>query len=96
MAQLTDLHQSKRGISAAIACLVQTIGETDPTFQQRFMARLEAAYSEIREQPTGTPPAVSANTSEALESLTWIRELLTGWSFSEGQGKPFLASYDRS
>ena len=88
MASLTDLHQSKRGVSAAIACLVQTMNESDPSFQARFLTRLEAAYGQMREQPTGTPPKVSPNTSEALEPLTWIREMLTGWSMIDGQGEP--------
>jgi hypothetical protein len=26
-----------------------------------------------------------------LELLSWTRELLTGWSLSTGQGKPFLS-----
>lgn len=49
----------------------------------------------MREQSTATPLTMSAKTSEALELLTWIRELLTGWSLSKGQGEPFLASYNR-
>jgi len=87
---LDDLHQSKRGLASVVACLVQTVNETDPTFQERFLARLEAAYYQLRDNPTQ-----SNNDHMALEPLTWIRELLTGWSPLDGQGKPFLSDYER-
>lgn len=86
---LDDLHQSKRGLASVVACLVQTINETDPTFQERFLARLEAAYYELRDSPT----ASSKNDHMALEPVSWVRELLTGWNVIDGQGKPFLPDY---
>ncbi|MBL8773895.1 MAG: hypothetical protein JNK30_21085 [Phenylobacterium sp.] len=85
---LSDLHQSKRGIAALTACLVQTINESDPTFQERFLKRLGEAYYEIRDNS----PA-SDNNHEALEPLTWVQEYLTGFSRFTGQGEPFLAHY---
>lgn len=89
--ELTDLHQSKRGIASLTACLVQTIAETDPSFRDRFLQRLSEAYYDIRDNS----PA-QANNHMALEPLSWVRELLTGFSMVEGQGEPFLASYDAS
>jgi len=93
VAGLSELHQSKRGVAAAIACLVQTLNETDPTFQQRFLNRLGAAYKDIRDEPTGTPPSTSKNDHDALEPLSWIREMLTGWNMIHGQREPFLSYY---
>ncbi len=88
---LSDLHQSKRGVAAMIACLVQTLNETEPTFQARFLARLEAAYTELRDNP---PPASTNNDEMAFETLSWVMELLTGWDTLKGQGKPFLSDYE--
>ena len=88
---LDDLHQSKRGLASVIACLVQTINETDPTFQGRFVARLETAYYELRDNPTSPH---SKNDHMALESFMWVRELLTGWNTIHGQGEPFLSDYE--
>lgn len=85
---LDDLHQSKRGFAVAIAALVQTINESDPTFQERYLRRLSEAYYDVRDNS----PA-SDNNHRALEPLSWVRELLTGFSLVEGQGTPFLDNY---
>ena len=82
---LTDLHRAKRGMSVLTACLVQTMNETDSSFQDRFLERLSRAYYELRDN--------SADDSiQELELLSWTRELLTGWNNITGQGKPFLGS----
>jgi hypothetical protein len=69
--------------SILIACVVQTLNESDNTFQRRFLERLDRAYAEVREDES-----VSIH---SLEELTWTRELLTGFGFAGGQGKPFLS-----
>jgi hypothetical protein len=80
----TDLHRAKRGTAILATCLVQTLNESDPTFQERFLARLTMAYYELRDNSEG-------DVIQELELLSWTRELLTGFSHMEGQGKPFLA-----
>ena len=84
LAEKDDLRQAKRGTSALIACLVQTLNESDPTFQERFLKKLDAAYYEFRDNQPG-------NVIHELELISWTRELLTGWNIVAGQGKPFLA-----
>ena len=73
-----------KGVKAATAvlvtCLVQTLSETNPAFQDRFLKRLGRAYSEAQDK---------AGTDE-LELLSWTRELLTGFNRVTGQGEPFL------
>jgi hypothetical protein len=59
-----------------------TLNELDSTFQSRYLDRLEKAYSELRGKP--------ATPVDALQEMSWVRELLTGFSVSDGQGKPFL------
>ena len=38
-----DLFHVRRGVAALAACIVQTLNESDPTFQERFVQRLEKA-----------------------------------------------------
>ena len=80
--QKDDLNHAMRGTAVLAACIVQTLNESDPSFQKRFVDRLERAYSELRDD--------SDSDVRELELLSWTRTLLTGFSFSEGQGKPFL------
>ena len=81
--QTTDLFRAKRGAAVLAACIVQTIDESDPTFQKRFLDRLSKAYLELRDNSEG-------DVIQELELLAWTRELLTGFSFIKGQEKPFL------
>jgi hypothetical protein len=67
------------------ACLVQTINETDPSFQERFSAKLEEGYREFKDHTEG-------DVTQELELFSWTREYLTGWNMITGQGKPFLGS----
>jgi hypothetical protein len=78
-----DLQQVKAGVSVLAACLVQTINETDTTFQDRFLLKLRDAYIELRDNTEG-------EVTEQLELLTWTQTLLTGFNHITGQGKPFL------
>ncbi len=82
---LDDVFRSKRGVAVLAACIVQTLGESDETFQKRFLERLERAYHEIRDGH-----AWPGEVSQELELLSWTRELLTGFSPSQGPGTPFL------
>ena len=81
--KITDLHQAKLGTAVLAACIVQTLNESDSTFQDRFLARLGRAYGEYRDDQPNDP-------REILELLSWTRELLTGWNFNTGQGKTLL------
>jgi len=50
-ANLSDLHRAKRGVAILATCIVETLNETDPTFQERFLRRLERAYREVKGLP---------------------------------------------
>lgn len=78
---LTDLHRSKRGVAILATCIVQTLNESDHTFQQRFLERLAQAYRELRDDTDG-------DVTQEMELLSWTREYLTGYSPFTGQGKP--------
>lgn len=82
--QTTDLHRAKRGTAILAACIVQTLNESDPSFEERFLERLRRAYYELRDNTEG-------DVIQELELLSWTREYLTGFSNFTGQGQPFLA-----
>jgi hypothetical protein len=82
--QTTDLHRAKRGVAALTACVVQTLNESDPSFQERFLKRLTEVYYHFRDNTELT------NTTQELELFSWTREYLTGFSHFTGQGKPLL------
>ncbi|WP_271593783.1 hypothetical protein [Bradyrhizobium sp. CCBAU 65884] len=89
---MTDEEWNVRAGAAALAtCLVKTIGESDSTFQERFLKNLEQAYYHFRDDSAaagsdGKPRPVTG----ALEILNWTREMLTGWNPITGQGNPLL------
>jgi hypothetical protein len=56
----------KHSVALLATCLVQTLNETDPSFKERFLERLERAYSDVRNDDHAD-----------LELLSWMRELLT-------------------
>ena len=78
-----DLFHVRRGVAVLTTCLVQTLNETDPTFQKRFLKRLERACDLLRRDTEG-------DVRQELELLLCVQELLTGWNWSKEQGKPFL------
>jgi hypothetical protein len=82
--QTSDLHRAKRGVAILAACVVQTLNESDPSFEARFLERMKRAYYELRDNSDG-------DVIQEMELLSWTRELLTGFNFATGQGKPFLA-----
>jgi len=78
-----DLHHAKTGVAILVTCVVQTLNESNPTFQERFLNRLGRAYRELKDNTEG-------DVVQEMELLSWTRELLTGFNFISGQGKPFL------
>jgi hypothetical protein len=79
----TELHRSKRGVAILATCIVQTLNESDPTFQERFLKRLSLAYRELKDNTDG-------DVVQEMELLSWTRSYLTGFDFVTGQGEPFL------
>jgi hypothetical protein len=82
--QKDDLRHAKKGTAILVACIVQTLNESDPSFQERFLEKMGKAYYELRDDTEG-------DVIHELELLAWTRELLTGWNPVSGQGKPFLS-----
>lgn len=78
-----DLDHLKKGTAFLAACIVQTLNESDPSFQTRFLDRLTRAYQKLRDNSDG-------KVQDELELLAWTRELLTGFNVVSGQGAPFL------
>ena len=79
----TDLDHLKKATAALAACVVQTLDESDPSFERRFLERLERAYRELKDNTDG-------DVQHEMELLSWTRSLLTGFSHIDGQGAPFL------
>jgi hypothetical protein len=61
-----DLGQIKMATAALVACIVQTLDESDPTFRDRFEHRVDEWYYAIRDR--GHPDL------HALELLAWARD----------------------
>lgn len=85
MAQ-TDLDHAMKGTAVLAACIVQTLNESDPSFQERFLGRLGEAYTQFRDNADGP-------VNQELTLLAWTRTLLTGFDFVQGQADSFLSSY---
>ncbi len=64
----SDLFQAKRGAAILAACIAQTMNESDPSFQARFLKRLEAAYYSLWEE--------GADRMDEMEMVSWVREIL--------------------
>jgi hypothetical protein len=79
----TELHRAKRGAAILATCIVQTLNESDPTVQDRFLERLARAYRELKDNTAG-------DVIQEMELLSWTRSYLTGFDFATGQGEPFL------
>lgn len=80
----TELHRAKRGVAILATILVQTLNESDPTFQERFLSRLARGYRELKDNTDG-------DVVQEMSLLSWTRTYLTGFDHITGQGKPFLA-----
>lgn len=81
--QLSDLHHAKKGVAILATCIAQTLNESDPSFEDRFLKKISEAYRELKDNSEVDP-------QHPMELLAWTRTLLTGWDFTSGQGKPFL------
>ena len=79
----TDLDHLKKATAVLAACVVQTLDESDPSFEGRFLERLERAYRELKDNTDG-------DVQHEMELLSWTRSLLTRFSHIDGQGAPFL------
>ncbi len=64
-AQKDDQRPLKLGVATLVACVVQTLNESDHTFRPRFVALLDRAYAAHREKED----------IQLLELLSWTREL---------------------
>jgi hypothetical protein len=62
----SDLDQLKTGVAALVACIVQTIEESDPSFRGRFEQKVSDWYHYLRENDPS--PGL-----HALEVLNWAR-----------------------
>lgn len=80
----TDLDHLKKGVAVLGACVVQTLNESDPSFEKRFLERLARAYRELKDNTDG-------DVQHEMELLAWTRDLLTGFNMTTGQGRPFLS-----
>lgn len=84
--KMSDLFRAKRGVAILATVIVQTMKESDPTFESRFLERLSRAYRELKDGDG----KFTGDVIQEMELLSWTRELLTGFDFINGQGKPFL------
>ena len=64
------LDQTKAAVAVLIACIVQILGESDSSFQERFERRLDDWYNAIRDRT----PAHFGDGLKILEMLSWARE----------------------
>ena len=65
---IDDLGHAKSGVAILITCIVQTLGETDPAFQDRFLTRLARVYAELKDQ---------GDIQHEIEMLAWTHAFLT-------------------
>ncbi len=84
----TDLHRSKRGVAVLVACVVETLNESDPSFRERFLEKMGQAYRKLKDGDGES--GEWGDVIQELELLTWTRSMLTGFDFIKGQGRPFL------
>ena len=84
--QTTDLHRAKRGAAILAACIVETLHESDPSFQSRFLKRLEWAYRDLKDN-------YGRDHIEEMELLAWTREFLTGEALGGAPSKRFFEEY---
>jgi hypothetical protein len=78
--------QTKNGTAILIACLVQTINETDPSFQERFLKRLGHAHYDLKNNS-------EVEVQHEMELLAWTRSMLTGFDHISGQQEPLNSGY---
>jgi hypothetical protein len=79
-----ELWQIKTAVATLAVCMVRTLEKSDPDFEKQFLETLDRAYYHFREN------AGDREVIQLLETLSWTRELLTGWNMVTGQNEPFL------
>lgn len=67
---IDELGHAKSGMAILITCIVQTLAESDPTFQDRFLTRLARVYSELKDHAEG-------DIQHEIEMLAWTHAFLT-------------------
>ena len=89
---MTDEQWSVRTRAAAlVTCIVRTIQQSDPTFEERFLKNLDLAYGAFRDDPDAVDgDDKPRDVIGVLEMLSWTNELLTGWNPVLGQRRPLL------
>jgi hypothetical protein len=92
--QRSDLDKSKLGVAVLATCIAQTLNESDPTFQSRFMERLERAWYALQNRGLGDDNPYADDNSQAMALVTQTRILLSGYERTAAetgrQGKAFL------
>lgn len=67
MAFKTEIDQTKSATAALVACIVQTLNESDPTFQERFQAKVARWYDAMSER----------GESHSMETVSWVFDALS-------------------
>lgn len=75
---IDDLGHAKSGTAILMTCIVQTMGEKDPTFQARFLNRLAHVYEELRS-------ATDADVHHEIEMLAFTHAFLTSGGGQEAK-----------
>ena len=83
MNKFSEVQNASRGVAVLATCIVESMNETDPYFRDRFLENLSKAYSKLKDDSDN-------DELPSMELISWTRSLITGFNFSEGQGKPFL------
>jgi hypothetical protein len=65
----SKIDQTTAALAALTAVFVRTVGEGDPGFHARFERQLEEVSVQLAEDP---------NAVGAMETLSWVREILRG------------------
>lgn len=83
--QRSDLHRAKVGVAVLATCIIEAVNESDPSFKERVLKKIQQAYYKLRDDTEG-------DQTEQLELLQWTQEFLTGFDLIRGQGEPFFDS----
>jgi hypothetical protein len=78
-----NLRQAKIAMATLAACIVDTLKESDPSFEPRFLARLDSAREKYRNNSDADPQQV-------LDVLHWTTEMLRGWNPVPDQEGPIF------
>jgi hypothetical protein len=68
--QTGEIEQVKRATAMAVSSIVMALRQTDPLFEERFIALIERHYQTVRNEPTATA-------LHGMELLSWIKAIVT-------------------